>query len=488
MIARVLIRAQSYYDSVSLMVISQQVSELEGVQAAVVAMATDMNKELLENVGLLTPEAVAAGPSDLVIAVGAGDAAVAESALTAAEGMLKSRAAAPSAGAGAGPAPRTIRAAVRAMPDANLALISVPGQYAAREARLALENGLHVMLYSDNVALEDEIALKQAAHEKGLLLMGPDCGTAIIGGVGLGFANAVRRGPVGIVAASGTGAQELSTLIDKLGSGVSHLIGVGGRDLSLRVGGIMMLDGLALLQQDPETRVIVLVSKPPAPEVAAKLRAAAAESLKPVIICFLSGAEAISVDEAAVRAVEAATGTRPSLDEGQGLSFVPAAGRRYVRGLFSGGTLCDQALMILERDLGPVACNVHHDPSRRTGNGHVLVDLGDDEFTRGRPHPMIDMTLRRMRIKAEAQDPETAVILLDVVLGHGAHDDPAGAMADAIAEAVGRGVAVVASVTGTESDPQVLSRQTATLRSAGALVAPTARQAAEAVAASLKGR
>lgn len=487
MIARVLIRAQSYCDSVSLMAISQQVSELEGVQAAVVAMATDMNKELLENVGLLTPEAAAAGPADLVIAVGAGDEAAADSALAAAEGALRRKAAAPSAGAGAGPAPKTLRAAVWSMPEANLALISVPGQYAAREARVALQSGLHVMLYSDNVSLEDEIALKQSAHGQGLLLMGPDCGTAIIGGVGLGFANAVRQGPIGIVAASGTGAQELSTLIDKLGSGVSHLIGVGGRDLSPRVGGIMMLDGLALLQADSDTRAIVLVSKPPAPEVAQRLRAAAAGSAKPVIICLLSGPDAISLDEAAVQAVAAVTGAPPTLADG-GLRFIPAPGRKYVRGLFCGGTLCDQALMILQRDLGPVACNVHPDPARRTGSGHVLADLGDDQFTRGRPHPMIDMTLRRMRIRAEAQDPETAVILLDVVLGYGAHADPAGAMADVIAEAVGRGVMVVASVTGTEADPQVLSHQSAALRAAGALVAPTARQAAEAVAVSLRGR
>lgn len=490
--ARIVIRPNSYYDSVSLMAISQQVVDIPGVQAAVVAMATDMNKELLEHVGLLTPEADAAGPSDLVIAVGASDQATAEEAAVQAEAMLRQRAAAPKAGGWGVAAPRTLRAALKADPEANLALISVPGAYAAREAAIALDLGLHVMLYSDNVPVAAEIDLKRRAHEKGLLLMGPDCGTAIIGGVGLGFANAVRRGPIGIVAASGTGAQELSTLIDRFGSGVSHLLGVGGRDLSAQVGGIMMMDGIRMLQEDPETEVIVLISKPPAPEVASRLEQELRSLTKPHVTCFLSGKGAISIDEAAAQAVALATGRQVETDKSQRPLFEPGPGRRYVRGIFSGGTLCDQALMILEGALGPVSCNVHADPTRRSGAaksfGHTLVDLGDDEFTRGRPHPMIDMTLRRMRILEEAKDPEVAAILLDIVIGYGTHPDPVGGLADAISMAVRQGIAVVASVTGTESDPQRSSHQIEALRRAGAKVGLTAREAAEAVAASLKGR
>lgn len=493
MVTRVLIRPNSYHDSVSLMAVSQKVAELPGVEAAVVAMGTDMNKELLQNVGLLAAEANGAGPADLIIAVGAADEEAAAAAITAVDGLLKKR----SATRGAGPAaaaPKTIRAAVKAESGANLALISVPGAFAAREARIALEQGLHVMLYSDNVTLEDEVALKQLAHEKGLLLMGPDCGTAILDGVGLGFANTVRRGPVGVVAASGTGAQEISTLIDKLGSGVSQLIGTGGRDLSPQVGGIMMLDGIRMLQEDPATSVIVVVSKPPAPAVAARVKAALAAGEKPYVVCFLSGADALPIDEAAREAVRLASGTAlaPDLAPGTPAGFTPEHGRRYVRGLFSGGTLCDQALMVLEQKLGPVTCNVHPDPSRRGGAahsvGHTLVDLGDDEFTRGRPHPMIDMTLRRMRLLEEAADPAVAAILLDIVIGHGAHPDPAGALAGAIVEAAGRGVAVVASVTGTEADPQRYSAQVAALSAAGAIVAPTARLAAHIVAVNLEGR
>lgn len=494
MVTRILVRSNSYYDSVSLMAISQKVAELPGVQSAVVAMGTAMNKELLQNVGLLTEEAQAAGPSDLLIAVGAESREAASIAVAEAEAQLQKGAAPLGAGAAA-VAPRTIQAAVRAVSGANLALISVPGAYAAREARIALEQGLHVMLYSDNVPLEAEVSLKRLAHEKGLLLMGPDCGTAIIGGLGLGFANSVRRGPIGVVAASGTGAQEISTLIDRLGSGLSHLIGTGGRDLTPAVGGLMMLDGLKLLALDSETKVIVIISKPPAPEVASIVLAEANTCGKPVVVCFLSGSAALSIDEAAIRAVHLATGEAEEAMEarlgcGADLpTFTPAPGRTDVRGLYSGGTLCDQALMILEKALGPITCNVHPEPSRRGGvrrsEGHTLVDLGDDAFTVGRPHPMIDPTLRRQRLLEEATDPSTAAILLDIVIGHGSHPDPAGALADAIREATGKGIAVAASVTGTESDPQRLSTQVAALKAAGAIVLPMARLAAQTVAASL---
>lgn len=494
---RTLVRPNTYYDSVTLMAISREVAGLAGVREAVVAMATDMNKEILAAVGLLTPEARAARDVDLVVAVEAESESALEAAFAAVDRLLQRRR---SAGGPAGglPAPRTVAAARRLEPGANLALISVPGAYAGREARLALEQGLHVMLYSDNVPLETEVQLKRLAHEKGLLLMGPDCGTAIVNGVGLGFANAVRRGTIGIVAASGTGAQELSVLIDRLGAGVSQLLGTGGRDLSAEVGGIMMRDGFRLLQEDPETAVIVLLSKPPAPEVADALASEVRSSPKPTVVAFLGGEGALSIDEAAVQAVSLATGRPPAeleaqLGYGRPLPRLDLApGRRYVRGLFSGGTLLDQALAVLEPRLGPVRSNVHPDPGRRVGaaerEGHTLVDLGDDAFTVGRAHPMIDPTVRLQCLRREAADPEVAVILLDVVAGHGAHPDPAGALAEAIAAAVRQGVAVVASVTATEADPQPRSAQEATLRAAGAVVLPTARLAALTVAANLEGR
>ncbi|MFZ5823672.1 MAG: FdrA family protein [Bacillota bacterium] len=473
MAVRVRVLADRYYDSVTLMALSRELEGMAGVVHAVVAMGTETNREALAGVGLLTPEAEAARASDLIIAVSATQEQAAEAAIAGAEGRLQGGAPGAVEGeASQAAAPRSIPAARRLEPEANLAFISVPGAYAAREARLALEQGLHVMLFSDNVPVADEVRLKRMALERSLLLMGPDCGTAILDGVGLGFANAVRRGPIGVVAASGTGAQELSVLVDRMGSGISQLIGVGGRDLSAEVGGLMTLEALRRLQADPQTRVIVLVSKPPAPAVAAGVKAVASEGPKPVVLCLLSGEQAMAIDDAAVEAVRLSGVQTHGLGAPAPLPTI-APGRRWVRGLFSGGTLCAQAEMLLEPVLG---------------EGHTFLDLGDDEYTVGRPHPMIDMGLRTSFIRREAADPETALILLDVVLGYGAHPDPAGALAPAIREAVGSGVLVVASVTGTEQDPQGFSRQMAALQAAGAIPYPTARQAALAVAAAFEGR
>lgn len=518
MTARTKVLRHAYFDSVTLMQVSQEASALPGVREAVAVMGTPVNKDLLQRAGLLDEAARDAGESDLILAVAAEDEDALEAALARLEEALLRRAGAAGSGAGAGMAapapasavpgagpPRTLAAARRLRPDAQLAFISVPGRYAAREARRALQQGLHVMLFSDNVPLADEVALKRLAAERGLLLMGPDCGTAILAGVGLGFANAVRRGPIGIVAASGTGAQELSCLVHRLDSGVSHLIGTGGRDLSAEVGGLMARTALRWLAEDPDTQVIVLVSKPPAPAVAREVLAAAASCGKPAIACFMgprpdgAGVQGVdvvdSIDAAAVRAVGLASG-RPAGELAAALGYglplprpAVAAGRKHVRGLFAGGTLCEQALAVLEQRLGPVRCNVHPIPERRAGaersTGHTLLDLGDDAFTQGRAHPMIDPSLRVQRLWQEVEDPEVAVILLDVVLGHGAHPDPAGALAGAVAAAVERGIAVVASVTGTEADPQGRSRQERALREAGATVLPTARLAALCAAAVL---
>src|SRR5690606_14776291 len=125
-----------------------------------------------------------------------------------------------------------------------------PGVYAAFEAFRALENNLNVMMFSDNVTVEDEIKLKDLAVKKDLLMMGPDCGTAIINGVGLCFANKIKRGPIGLVAASGTGLQEVTVLIDQFGGGISQAIGVGGRDLSKDVMGRMTLHAINALNAD----------------------------------------------------------------------------------------------------------------------------------------------------------------------------------------------------------------------------------------------
>jgi FdrA protein len=366
---------------------------------------------------------------------------------------------------------------------------TVPGRYAAGVARQALRLGKNVFLYSDNVSLDDEIALKQTAAEKGLLVMGPDCGTAIVNGVGLGFANRVRQGPIGLVAASGTGLQQVSARIHQLGSGITHALGTGGRDLSQAVGAVTARQGLDLLSRDPETRVIVLVSKPPAPQVADELLRAARSAGKPVVVDFIGYAPpaqqvdnlhfATTLDEAADLAIQLAAST-PDAEPTPNLGrFAP--GQRYLRGLFSGGTLAYEALLILQGYLPAVYSNVplnkeYRLTSSMVSQAHTIVDLGEDEFTVGRLHPMMDNDLRIRRLQQEADDPEVAVILLDVVLGYGAHPDPAGELAPAIAKAragaegAGRYLEVVAVVVGTDEDPQDLNSQVQQLEAAGARV------------------
>jgi FdrA protein len=416
---RVIVRPGAYYDSVTLMLVSR-------AAGASVGMATPLNLELLRDQGFTIDDDV--GPNDLVIAVRADDDEAIEAAVAAVERELAAKGA-PSAAAERAAA-RSIAAAARRDEDLSLAFLSIPGEHVAYEASAALEAGLHVFCFSDGVSLEDEVALKRRADERGLLFMGADCGTAIIDGVALGFANAVRRGPVGIVGASGTGIQEVSCLLDAAGVGVSHAIGVGGRDLSAEVGGLMTRAGLALLADDPDTERIVMISKPPDPAVAAAIEAI--DVGKPVILGF------------ATTLMEAARLAGAALPHDE-VVLTPAPGR--VRGLYSGGTLCTEAAAIV-------------------GRGE-FIDFGDDEYTQGRAHPMIDQSLRIEALGAAARDESFTVLLLDVVLGYGAHPDPAGELAPAI-EAVDKHVIV--ALVGAEGDPQGLDGQRARLEAAGAVV------------------
>jgi succinyl-CoA synthetase alpha subunit len=487
-----------YRDSVSLMQLSAKLGALAGVRQASAIMATAGNLDLLREAGLAAGD-VAAGPNDLLVAFEGEDEDALEAALVAAEAEL-TRAPARAEGGPRRTPPRSLEMALQEVARANLALISTPGDYAAAEAMKALRLGLNVMLFSDNVPLEDEIALKRYARAEGLLVMGPDCGTAIIGGVPLGFANVVRRGQIGAVAASGTGLQQVTCLIDRWGQGISQAIGTGGHDLSAKVGGITMLQGLEALAADPATGVIVLISKPPDPEIAQRVLDAASRSGKPVVANFLGAPPdrvarenvhpARTLEDAARLAVALAGGDAPAgaaaLEHATAIEL--ASGQKYIRGLYSGGTFCYEALLLLTEAFGPIASNT---PLEREltladiwrSHRHTAIDLGDDAFTRGRPHPMIDQTLRRERILQEAADPEVAVILFDVVLGYGAHPDPASELALTLQEArdlaraAGRGLALVGSVCGTASDPQDLPRQEALLREAGVLLAESNAQA-----------
>jgi FdrA protein len=468
----------TYRDSVSLMQLSAQLAAVAGISQAQAVMASAGNLALLRDAGLLD-EAVEAGANDLLIAVAGDDGAALAAAFGTAEGALNERAARRSEGPRRAP-PRSLQMGLAEVPEANLALVSTPGDYAGAEAMKALRLGLNVMLFSDNVPLADEVALKRYAASRGLLVMGPDCGTAIIDGVPLGFANAVRRGRVSVIGASGTGMQQVTCLLDRYGVGISQAIGTGGRDLDRAVGGATMLAGLALLGRDPATHVIVLISKPPDAQVAARVVDAARASGKPLVVNFL-GTGTATLEDAAKAAATLAGAAVPTAEAPHDVPrFRPQ--QRYVRGLFSGGTFCYEAALLLSAQLAPVLTNTPVGSAAAIDDvwksrGHTLLDLGDDQFTRGRPHPMIDLRLRRERLLAEAADPEVAAILVDVVLGYGAHPDPAGALAEAIAEA-GRRVAVVGFVCGTESDPQQRSRQERKLAEAGAILAPSSTAAA----------
>lgn len=490
------VRRRVYHDSVTLMRLARDMEAVPGVTAAAAMMATPSNRELLRQAGLLAAEGEAAGPADLVIAVAAETPAAAAAATAAGERSLAARR--PPPRGAAGPPPRTLAAGVRALPEASVALVSVPGAYAGAEAMKALRAGVHVMLFSDNVPLATEIALKREAAARGLLLMGPDCGTALIAGVPLGFANAVPRGRIGLAGASGTGLQEVTCLLAAAGEGVSHAVGVGGRDLGDEVGGATMRRALTALAADPATAVIVALGKPPGSATAARLADQLAGLGKPCVVHWtgtrattLPGVHAAeTLEDAARAAVALARGERPTpadpaLVAAEVEPIVERAvaalrpGQRFVRGVYAGGTLAWEAVTLLALALDTVAPGVTGE-----GRGHRVIDLGDDRFTLGRPHPMIDGAVRRDWILREARDPATAVLLLDVILGYGAHPDPAGEVltaldeARAAARAEGRGLVAVASVTGTDADPQGRATQVAALRAAGVVVMPSNAQAA----------
>jgi len=489
-----------YRDSVALMQLSSRLSAVEGIQQASAVMASANNLALLREAGLLKDD-IDAGPNDLLIALAGDDTAV-HLALAQAEDALNQKPPSESDAGRRREPPHSLQMGLELMPAANLALISTPGDYATAEARKALRLGLNVMLFSDNVTIADEVALKRYAQAHDLIVMGPDCGTAIIGGIPLGFANAVRRGGIGLIGASGTGLQLVSCLIDRLGGGISQAIGTGGHDLSRDVGGITMLQALSALAKDPATKTIVLISKPPAPDIAARVLARAAEAGKPVVVNFLGADPARpaaagvtivkTLEDAADAAVASAAGVKPECPVRKPvlLESPPlAAGQRYVRGLYSGGTLCYEATLLLGEMLPDVYSNTPVGGAGALDNvwqsrENTLIDLGDDVFTRGRPHPMIDHRLRNERLAVEAQDPQTAVILLDVVLGYGSHPDPASVMAPVIETAVaqakvaGRHVAVVGFVCGTPADPQNLARQETRLQAAGMQLAGSNAEAA----------
>ncbi len=500
-----LVKPNLFRDSIQLMKLTEDVKKLEGVDDAVVSMGTDTNKRLLGDLQLLGKEGEGAGDGDLVIAVRVAEGAASDDVLGRVERMVM----APPAAQG-GPRRRafhSLGAALDNLEGANLAIVSVPGRQAFEPSLELLRKGVNIHLFSDHVTKQEEIELKRYASSRGLLVLGPGAGTSIINGVGLGFANSVRRGDVGIVASAGTGIQEAATMLDQIGLGVSHALGVGGTDVSRDVGGIMMKDSLGMLEEDSATRVIMVIAKAPAESVFQDvMRYVEKKTTKPVIACFLGLTSAPNLGErvkyaktlhSAVAKAAGASGaaarrefkSRISVSFDDLLkvsrSFSSRVGsREYVRGLYSGGTIAHETLLIFRELIGEAYSNTPlsakftlADPNRSKGNS--IVDLGDEFFTAGRAHPMIDPTLRRLRLMQEAEDPAVAAILLDIVLGYGSSSDPSGALQKAIedgkkvARKRGGEMIVMAHVCGTESDPQSLTGQSGRLKAVGVTLFPS---------------
>jgi FdrA protein len=501
-----IVRKNEYHDSIQLMRVSQSLRALEGVNQAMVAMATDTNKEILRDLGMMNDAGLEAGVNDMLVGLdGASDAAIA-AAVEEMDGLFKRKEA-------AGQGTRTHRSfdsALKAMPDANLCVITIPGEHAAAEARKALEAGLHVHIYSDNVPIAQEKELKELARSKGLLCMGPECGVANINGVALGTASAVRKGPIGIAGASGSGVQQIAVLVEREGLGVSQAIGLGGKDLKDEIGGMTMLMAIDALEEDPETLVVVLVSRPPGARTMPAVLARVQKCKKPVVAYFIGGdptvvkaagaIPATDLEDAALKAVALARNEKPvsrvftqgdaeirALVERERAGMAP--GQKYLRGLFCGGTFCEEALMLLRESIGDAWSNAPLIPQKKLPNArepkeHSIIDLGDEEFTKGRPHPVIDPEPIRQAILREGARPEVAVILMDFILSPAIHPDPVGAVADAIAkvkadrEKSGGRLCFVASVCGGEGDPQSLSAQEESLRKLGVVAMPSNAQAA----------
>jgi len=497
-----------YHDSVSLMLAAKEIKKIEGVEDAAVVMGTDANKALLKQAGLLTEEAQSASADDLVISVKKDKGA--DAILSQIDDFLvsKSRAATGSLKKEL----QSIRSAVRFDPEINFAEISVAGAYAAREAREALASGLHVLLFSDNVSIEDEVSLKKYAVSQGLLLMGPGAGTAIINGIGLGFANAVPTGPVGIVSAAGTGLQEVSTLLAGYGIGISQAIGTGGRDLSKKVGGLMAIAGIEALIEDVNTKVIILVSKPADNDVTENILDVLKTGKKECVICTLGARfeqpqvgfihfthtlEECAYTAAAIMGTELPdfqsflqNEIKKQQTQASKLRSRLGSGQKFIRGLYSGGTLCYEAQVIWKELLNePVFSNAPLEKKntlkeKNSPEFHTALDLGEEEFTVGRPHPMIDNDLRTRYISIAGSDPTTAVVVMDVMIGYGAHPNPGLELGDAIrlakkdAERQGRDLIVITCVTGTKDDPQGLAETIIKLEEAGAVVCNTNAQSA----------
>lgn len=478
------IKKGSFQDSVSLMIISRKLSERPEVDQVSVMMGTPANKSMLESTGFWHDDFADATPNDICVAVRTETEQPAIMDLIR-EQLEKELSAIANA---SGSSQQLLKArrwesACQKLPQANLLLVSVAGEYAASVAKEGLLAGKNVMLFSDNVPLAQEVELKTLARERELIVMGPDCGTAMIAGSPLAFANVLPKGGIGVIGASGTGIQEITSQVALHQQGISHAIGLGGRDLSADVGGISALSALEMLASDEATQVIAFVSKPPSPQVRTRIIAAMQNVGKPVVALFLGSKPeqrregnvwlANSLSEAARLAVLL-------MRVAQQRQIQPEVTGKGIYGLYAGGTLAAEAAMLLSAGLNVPVSESHAQGVMLDAGGHRIVDLGDDSYTLGRPHPMIDPTTRSIEIEKLAALPDVGVLLLDVVLGYGACEDPAGAVVETLEQVRTRRAAplvTIATLTGTDGDPQGRAAQSEKLQAAGVAVVETLEEA-----------
>ncbi|AEB30431.1 succinate--CoA ligase (ADP-forming) subunit alpha [Carnobacterium sp. 17-4] len=488
-----IIKNNSYQDSIVLMLLTNKINTVEGVNNVSIMMGTPANKDIFKTGGLYTPELEKASANDMAVVLDVKDESVVPNVMEEIDVFLEEQ----SKGMDNSDAQESVRTwdkAISLSKDAPVALISIPGTHAPLEIEKALDEGKHVFCFSDNVSIEDEKRLKLKAHEKGLLLMGPDCGTGIINGIPLAFTNVVRKGAIGIVGASGTGIQEVSTIIHKLGGGVTNAIGTGGRDLKEEIGGITLMDGIVTLENDPDTDVIVVISKPPAPAVREKVLALLRKITKPAVTIFLGEKptyheenlyHAYTLEETARIAVQLLNNEAVSVEE-QAIELPEVAfssDQKYIKGYYSGGTLANEAAMLIKEGLELTGSADKKEGFILKDAGYEIIDLGDDIYTQGKPHPMIDPDKRIEMIEQAADDSETAIILLDIVLGYGAHIDMATELAPAIKKAqdkakeTNKQLVFIGAIVGTDEDPQDIKKQKTILEEAGVIVADSNNQA-----------
>jgi succinyl-CoA synthetase alpha subunit len=486
---RTVVKKGSYHDSVVLMLLTNQISTVEGVRKVSIMMATPANKDIFKQSGLDTEELMESTANDMVVVADVEDDSLLGTIMSEVDQFFQKQSA-DNADKKGTESVKSWDKALEKLPDANLAVISIPGVYAALEADRALDEGMNVFMFSDNVTIEDEKKLKEKAHAKGLAVMGPDCGTGIIQGVPIAFTNSVAPGPIGIIGASGTGIQELTTIIDRLGEGVTNAIGTGGRDLSAEVGGITMMDMINAMESDDTVKVLIVISKPPEKTVREKISDRLSICKKPVITLFLGEKpeyheenfyHTYTLDEAARLAVSLVRGEEVKEGEVKAdkSGFYTADAKKTIKAYYSGGTLAGEAAMLIKD-----ALQLKVPPQKAEGymlktEGHIVVDLGDDAYTQGKPHPMIDPAKRIECMQEAVDDESTGVVLLDIMLGYGSHEDMAGVLIPTIkelqekADAAGRKVFFIATVCGTRKDFQGYDEAVNKLKDADVLVCET---------------